>query len=55
MPLSTLCLAEDNYSLYEYENKANKVSNGNCDHNFSIYTIFGVAITIKISLVKLFL
>jgi len=27
MPLSTLCLAEDNYTPDEYNNKANKVSN----------------------------
>jgi hypothetical protein len=28
MPLSTLCLAEDNYTLDEYDKEANKVSDG---------------------------
>jgi hypothetical protein len=37
MPLSTLCLAEDNYTLDEDDNKANKVSNGKyVNHNFNM-------------------
>jgi len=37
MPLSTLCLAEDNYTLDEYDNKDNKVANGRyVNHNFNM-------------------
>jgi len=39
MPLSTLCLAEGNDTLDEYDNKANKVSNSryvNHDLNLSL-------------------
>jgi len=37
MPLSTLCLAEDNYTLDEYDNKDNKVSDGRyVIHNLNI-------------------
>jgi len=37
MPLSTPCLAEDNYSLDEYDNKDNKVSDGRyVNHNLNI-------------------
>ena len=37
MPLSTLCLAEDNYTPDEYNNKANKVSNSKYfNHNLNM-------------------
>jgi hypothetical protein len=37
MPLSTLCLAEDNYTLDEYDNKDNKVSDSRyVNHNLNI-------------------
>ena len=37
MPLSTLCLTEDNYIFDEYDNKANKVSNSRfVNHNLNM-------------------
>jgi len=37
MPLSTLCLAEDNYTFDEHNNKSNKVSNGRfVNHNLNM-------------------